>query len=58
MGERRAANRVLVGKPEGTRALRNTSGADGIIIDLQQVEWVDREWGNLTLRKGTGGGLL
>jgi len=32
-------------------------GADGIIIDLQQVEWVDRDCGNLTLGKGAGGGI-
>jgi hypothetical protein len=48
MGERRGAYRVLVGKPEGKRALgrRRRGWKDNIKMDLQEVgvggmDWID-----------------
>jgi hypothetical protein len=45
MGERRGVYRVLVGKPEGKRALRRR-WEDNIKMDLQEVgcggmDWID-----------------
>jgi hypothetical protein len=59
MGERRGADRVLVGEPEGKRPLERTRRIweDNIKMDLQEVgcgEWVGLIW----LRTETGGGLL
>jgi hypothetical protein len=53
MGERRGVNRVLVGKPEGTRPLGRPRRRweDNIRMDLQGV-WAGSSW----LRIGTGGG--
>ena len=46
MGERRAVNRVLVGKPEGKRPLGRTRlrWEDYIEIDLQEVRCVGMDW--------------
>ena len=55
MGERRGVHRVLVGKPEGKRPLRDP-GVDGKII-LRKWDmgvWTGSSW----LRIGTGGGHL
>ena len=48
MGDRRGANRVLVGKPEGKRPLRKARSRweDNIKIDTQEVgqggmDWID-----------------
>ena len=59
MGERRGIYRVLVGKPEGKRALGKPRlrWEDNIKIDLQEVgvgAWTGSKW----LRIGTGGGHL
>jgi hypothetical protein len=53
MGETRSAYRILVGKPEGKRALERPRRrrVDNIKIDLRQIGWF---W----LRIGTNGGLL
>jgi hypothetical protein len=58
MGERRGANKVLVGKPEGKLPLgRLRSRWKNIIIkNLQEVEW--RVWtGLIWLTRGTGEGF-
>jgi hypothetical protein len=41
MGEKRGAYRILVGRPEGKRALGRPTRAweDNIKIDLQEVRW-------------------
>jgi len=39
MGERRSVYRVLVGKPEGKRPVRDP-GVDGTII----LRWIFRKW--------------
>jgi hypothetical protein len=41
MGERRGAQRVLVGKPEGSRALERPRHRweDNIKMDLREVGW-------------------
>jgi len=58
-GERRGIYRVLVGKPEGKRQLRDP-GVDGRII----LRWIFRKWnvgvwtGSSWIRIGTGGGNL
>jgi hypothetical protein len=57
MGERRGVYRVLVGKPEGKRALGKPRHRweDNIKMDLQEVgcrAWTGSSW----LRIGTGGG--
>jgi hypothetical protein len=59
MGERRVANRVLVGKPEGKKPLGRPRRIweDNTKMDLQEVGWgtcTEFIW----LRIGTGGGLV
>jgi hypothetical protein len=59
MGERRGADRVLVGKPEGRGALGTPRRIweDNIKIDLREIgcgAWTGSMW----LRIGTGGRLL
>jgi hypothetical protein len=58
MGAKRNACRVLVGKPEGKRALGRPRHrwVDNIKIDVTQdgVVWIDLIW----LRIGTSEGLL
>ena len=46
MGERRDVYRVLVGKPEGKRALGRPRcrGEDNIKMDLQEVECWGTDW--------------
>ena len=46
MRDRRGACRVLVGRPEGKRPLRNPSsrGEDNIKMDLQEVGWGGMDW--------------
>jgi hypothetical protein len=41
MGERRGADRVLVGRPEGKRPLRRPRRRweDNVKMNLQDVEW-------------------
>jgi hypothetical protein len=59
MGEGRGAYRILMGRPEGRRALGRPwrRWEDNIKMDLQEVGWV--AWtGLIWLRIGTGGGLL
>ena len=58
IGEMRGVYRVLVGKPEGMRALARTRRRreDNIKIDLQEVGW--GTWTGLNwFRTETGGGL-
>jgi hypothetical protein len=45
-GERRGANRVLVGKPEGRRPLGRLRRRweDNIKMDLQEVGYGDTDW--------------
>jgi hypothetical protein len=49
MGERRAAYRALVGKPEGRRPLGRPRRRweDNIKMDLREVGWGDMDWINL-----------
>ena len=58
MGERRGANRVLVGKPEGKRLLgRPRRRWEDILKWI--FERLDGAWtGLIWFRIGTGGGLL
>jgi hypothetical protein len=58
--DKRAAYRVLVGRPEGKRKLRRHRHRceDDIKIDLQEVGLVWAWTGLIWLRIGTGGGLL
>jgi hypothetical protein len=59
MGERKGAYRILVGRPEGRRALGRPRRRweDNIKMDFQEVGW--GAWtGLIWLRIGTGGGLL
>ena len=59
MGERRGALKVLVGKPEGERALVRLRHRweDNIKMDLQEVGW--EAWtGLIWLRIRTGSELL
>jgi hypothetical protein len=46
MGEKRAAYRILVGRPEGRRPLGRPrlSWEDNIKIDLQEVRWWGMNW--------------
>jgi hypothetical protein len=48
MGEKRNAYRLLVGKPEGKRALgrprRTRRWVDSIRMDLGEVGWSDVDW--------------
>jgi hypothetical protein len=46
MGEKRGANRILVGRPEGRRPLGRPRcrWEDNIKIDLQDVGWWGMEW--------------
>ena len=59
MGEGRGVHRVLVGKPEGKRPLKDPD-VDGRII----LGWIFRKWEGVVgtgwswLRIGTGGGHL
>jgi hypothetical protein len=59
MGEKRNAYRILVGKPEGKRALRKPRHmwVYNIKMDLREIGeivWIGFIW----LRVGTSGGLL
>jgi hypothetical protein len=58
MGEGRGVNRVLVGKPEGTKPLGRRRWEDNIKMDLEKVEGgvVGTGWSGL--RIGTGDGHL
>jgi hypothetical protein len=59
MGERTAAYRIFVGRPERKRPLGRPKRTweDTIKIDLQEVGW--RAWtGLIALRTRTGGGRL
>jgi hypothetical protein len=46
MGETRKAYRILVGKPEGNRALGipRRRWVDNIIIDLREIGWDGMDW--------------
>jgi hypothetical protein len=46
MGEKRNANRLLVGKPEVKRRLGRSRGrwVDNIRMDLGEVGWGDVDW--------------
>jgi hypothetical protein len=46
MGEKRNAYRLLVGKPEGKRALGRSRSwwVDNIRMDLGELGWGDAEW--------------
>jgi hypothetical protein len=55
MGERRGAYRALVGKPLGRPRRR---WEDNIKMDLREVGWGGAQTGLISLRIGTGGGLL
>jgi len=50
MGERRDANRVLVGKPEGKRALGRPMRRweDNIKMDIQEVGYGGMDWIEVT----------
>jgi hypothetical protein len=59
MAERRGADRILVGRPEGRRPLGRPRRRweDNIKMDLQELGW--GTWtGLIWLRIGAGGGLL
>jgi hypothetical protein len=45
-GEKRNAYRILVGKPEGKRALgrRSRSWVENIKIDLREIGWEGMDW--------------
>jgi hypothetical protein len=59
MGERRAAYRVLVGKPEGKRTLENPGVNGRIILKYVLEKYGREEWiGSMWLRIGTDDGLL
>jgi hypothetical protein len=61
MGQRRNVYRVLVGKPEGKRALEKPRRrwGFGIRMDLGETRWRGEGWNGFTwLRIGTSGGLL
>jgi hypothetical protein len=61
MVEKRNAYRILVGKPEGKRALRRPRRrwVDNIKMDLREIGWDGVDWiGLIWLRTGTSGGLL
>jgi hypothetical protein len=53
MGEKRNANRLLVGKPEGKRPLGRPRRrcVDNIRMDLGEVRWGDVDWIGLTQDK-------
>jgi hypothetical protein len=45
MGEKRAAYRILVGKPEGKRPLgRTRRWEDSIKMDLREIGWGGMDW--------------
>jgi hypothetical protein len=59
VGEERNMNRVLVGKPEGTRPLERPRRRweDRSGVDLREIGW--GVWSGFSwLRIGNGGGLL
>jgi hypothetical protein len=60
MGEGRNVYRVLVGKPEGKRALERPRRRweDGIKMDLREIGWGCVRSGFSWLRMWTVGGLL
>jgi hypothetical protein len=60
MGEERAAYRIFIWRPEGSKPLgrpRRRWG-DNIKMDLQEVGWGGAWTGLIWLRIGIGGGLL
>jgi hypothetical protein len=50
MGEKRNAYRILVGKPEGKRTLRNRRRrwVDNIKMDIREMGWGGMDWIDLT----------
>jgi len=53
-GERRGANTVLVGRPEGNRPLGRPrrKWEDNIKMDLQEIGWGGMDWIELAQNKG------
>jgi hypothetical protein len=61
MGLKRNAYRVLVGKPEGRRALGRPRRrwVNNTKMDLREIGWDGMGWsGSIWIRIGTSGGLL
>jgi hypothetical protein len=54
MGEKRNANRILVGKPEGRRPLGRPRRrwVDNIKMDLREIGWYDVDWVDLAQHRG------
>jgi hypothetical protein len=60
-GEKRNANRILVGKPEGKEPLGRPRRrwVDNMKMDRREIRWDGMVWiGLIWLRIGTSGGLL
>jgi hypothetical protein len=51
MGDKRNAYRILVGKPEGRRALGRRRWVDNIKMDLREIGWDYMDWIDLTQDK-------
>jgi hypothetical protein len=59
MGDRRAANRVLDGRPEGKSHLEDPDLGGRMLLKRAFKKWIGEAWtGLIWLRTGTGRGRL
>jgi hypothetical protein len=58
MGEKKNANKIFIGKPEGKRLVRSKHSWEGNIrMDLREIGWEDVVWIQMAQDRTSGGVL-